>query len=110
MIILRNPFTRNTTSRKSIGLIVCKSIFSLFLFDYFLFIQTTRDFDRETRRLESLEENAKSLTRDLIKQDKSFDDFSRGQLKLLHDLSGSSFINHYNQQQQQISTTTIYLN
>ncbi|CAF4415417.1 unnamed protein product, partial [Adineta steineri] len=56
-----NPFIRNTTSRKSIGLI------------------TTRDFDRETRRLESLEENAKSLTRDLIKQDKSFDDFSRGQ-------------------------------
>jgi len=80
-----NPFTRNTTSRKSIGLI------------------TTRDFDRETRRLESLEENAKSLTRDLVKQDKSFDDFSRGQLKLLHDLSGSAFINHYDQ--QQISTT-----
>ncbi|UJR37281.1 hypothetical protein I4U23_029990 [Adineta vaga] len=79
-----NPFTRNTTSRKSIGLI------------------TTRDFDRETRRLESLEDNAKSLTRDLIKQDKSFDDFARGQLKLLHDLSGSSFINHYDQ--QQIST------
>lgn len=76
-----NPFTRNTTSRKSIGLI------------------TTRDFDREVRRLESLEENGKSLTRDLIKQEKSLDDFTRGQLKLLHDLSGSSFINHYDQQQ-----------
>jgi hypothetical protein len=85
-----NPFTRNTTSRKSIGLI------------------TTRDFDRETRRLESLEENAKSLTRDLVKQDKSFDDFSRGQLKLLHDLSGSAFINHYDQ--QQTSTTTLSTN
>jgi len=39
------------------------------------------------------------LTRDLIKQEKSLDDFTRGQLKLLHDLSGSSFINHYDQQQ-----------
>ncbi|CAF0994760.1 unnamed protein product [Adineta ricciae] len=83
-----NPFTRNTTSRKSIGLI------------------TTRDFDRETRRLESLEDNAKSLTRDLIKQDKSFDDFARGQLKLLHDLSGSSFINHYDQQQTSTNLST----
>jgi hypothetical protein len=83
-----NPFTRNTTSRKSIGLI------------------TTRDFDRETRRIESLEENAKSLTRDLVKQDKSFDDFSRGQLKLLHDLSGSAFINHYDQQQTSTTLST----
>lgn len=56
--------------------------------------------------MESLEENAKSLTRNLIKQDKSFDDFSRGQLKLLHDLSGSSFINHYDQQQTSASTST----
>ncbi|CAF4045587.1 unnamed protein product, partial [Adineta steineri] len=54
----------------------------------------------------SLEENAKSLTRDLIKQDKSFDDFSRGQLKLLHDLSGSSFINHYDQQQTSTTLST----
>ncbi|CAF2459797.1 unnamed protein product [Rotaria sp. Silwood2] len=83
-----NPFTRNTNSRKSIGVI------------------TTRDFDRETRRLESLEDNAKSLTRDLIKQDKSFDDFSRGQLKLLHDLSGSAFINHYDQQQTSTTLST----
>ncbi|CAF1461082.1 unnamed protein product [Rotaria sp. Silwood1] len=83
-----NPFTRNTNSRKSIGVI------------------TTRDFDRETRRLESLEDNAKSLTRDLIKQDKSFDDFSRGQLKLLHDLSSSAFINHYDQQQTSTTLST----
>ncbi|CAF3217864.1 unnamed protein product [Rotaria socialis] len=83
-----NPFTRNTTSRKSIGVIA------------------TRDYDRETRRLESLEESSKSLTRDLIKQDKSFDDFARGQLKLLHDLSGSAFINHYDQQQTSTTLTT----
>ncbi|CAF0774925.1 unnamed protein product [Rotaria sp. Silwood1] len=83
-----NPFTRNTNSRKSIGVI------------------TTRDFDRETRRLETLEDNAKSLTRDLIKQDKSFDDFSRGQLKLLHDLSSSTFINHYDQQQTSTTLST----
>ncbi|CAF3445532.1 unnamed protein product [Rotaria sp. Silwood1] len=83
-----NPFTRNTNSRKSIGVI------------------TTRDFDRETRRLETLEDNAKSLTRDLIKQDKSFDDFSRGQLKLLHDLSSSAFINHYDQQQTSTTLST----
>lgn len=69
-------------------------------------LQTTRDFDRETRRLESLEDNAKSLTRDLAKQDKSFDDFARGQLKLLHDLSGSAFINHYDQQQTSTTLST----
>lgn len=45
-----------------------------------------------------MEDNSKSLTRDLIKQDKSLDDFSRGQLKLLHDLSGSAFLNHYDHQ------------
>ncbi|CAF4632555.1 unnamed protein product, partial [Rotaria magnacalcarata] len=40
------------------------------------------------------------------KQDKSFDDFARGQLKLLHDLSGSAFINHYDQQQTSTTLTT----
>ena len=63
-------------------------------------VQTTRDFDRETRRLECLEENSKSLTRDLLKQDKAFDEFSRAQLKLIQDLSSSAFINHHCQQQQ----------
>ena len=56
--------------------------------------------------MESLEDNAKSLTRDLAKQDKSFDDFARGQLKLLHDLSGSAFINHYDQQQTSTTLST----
>ena len=50
-----------------------------------------------------MEDNSKCLTRDLIKQDKSLDDFSRGQLKLLHDLSGSAFLNHYD---HQLTTTT----
>lgn len=84
-----NPFTRNTTTRKSLGLI------------------STRDFDRETRRLESLEDNSKSLTRDLLKQEKSLDDFSRGQMKLLHDLSGSQFLTHYDQQNVDASSTNI---
>lgn len=84
-----NPFTRNTLSRKSIGLI------------------STRDFDREVRRLESLEDNSKSLTRDLIKQDKALDDFSRGQLKLLHDLSGSAFLNHYDHQHTTTTPATL---
>lgn len=75
-----NPFNRNATSRKSAGVI------------------GTRDFEREARRLETLEDNAKCLTRDLIKQEKSLDDFARGQLKLLHDLSASSFLTHFDQQ------------
>ncbi|CAF0772362.1 unnamed protein product [Didymodactylos carnosus] len=78
-----NPFTRNANSRKSVGLI------------------TTRDFDRETRRLECLEDNAKSLTRDILKQNKAFDEFSKGQLKLINDLASSAFINHYEQHQDQ---------
>lgn len=48
--------------------------------------------------METLEDNAKCLTRDLIKQEKSLDDFARGQLKLLHDLSASSFLTHFDQQ------------
>jgi hypothetical protein len=47
------------------------------------------------------------LTRDLVKQDKSLDDFARGQLKLLHDLSGSAFLTHYDQQQPMGASSTV---
>ncbi|CAF1430738.1 unnamed protein product, partial [Didymodactylos carnosus] len=73
---------------------------------------TTRDFDRETRRVECLEDNAKSLTRNIQKQDKAFDEFSKGQVKLVNDLTSSAFINHYqlNQQTQPSSSHEIMTN